>query len=94
MGYTKEAVIRARQILAQRKADRESESAARLDDAYRRFPRLQQIDIQLRQTMSAAAQAVFAQGGDVRAAMDQARAENQVLQAERKALIEANFAPE
>ena len=93
MGYTKEAVIRARQILAQRKADRESESAARLDDAYRRFPRLQQIDIQLRQTMSAAAQAVFAQGGDVRAAMDQARAENQVLQAERKALIEANFAP-
>jgi DNA replication protein DnaC len=49
--------------------------------------------MQLRQTMAAAAQAVFAQGGDVQSAMNRAREENQALQAQRKALLEANFAP-
>lgn len=93
MGYSKEAVIRARQILAQRKADRESENASRMADAYRKAPRIREIDMQLRQTMAVAAQAVFAQGGDIREAMNRAKAENQALQAERKVLVEANFAP-
>ena len=34
MAYPKEVVLRARNILAQRKADRESENAARLAHAY------------------------------------------------------------
>ncbi len=93
MGYSKDAVIRARAILAQRKADRESQNAARLARAYEEVPQLRQIDMQLRQTMATAAQAVFAQGGDVQAAMAQAREENQALQARRKALLEAHFAP-
>ena len=33
MGYAKEVVLRARSVLAQRKADRESETAARLAQA-------------------------------------------------------------
>jgi DNA replication protein DnaC len=86
-------VIRARAVLAQRKADRESHAAARLAQVYERLPRIRQIDTQLRQTMAQAAQAVFAQGGDVSAAMSRAKEENQALQAERKALLDAHFAP-
>ena len=93
MGYSKDAVIRARAILAHRRADRESQNAARLARAYEKVPQLRQIDMQLRQTMAVAAQAVFAQGGDVQSAMNRAREENQALQAQRKALLEANFAP-
>jgi len=93
MGYAKEVVIRARAILAQRKADRESENASRLANAYEKVPRIREIDRTLRQTMATAAQAVFTQGGDVQAAMQEARSQNQALQAERKALLEAHFAP-
>lgn len=93
MAYSKEVVIRARGILAQAKADRESRHAARLAQVYEQVPRIQQIDIQLRKTMAAAAQAVFAQGGDAQAAMEQARQQNLSLQAERAALVAAHFAP-
>lgn len=93
MPYSKEVISRARERLAQLRADRESQTTARLQEAYARVPRLRQIDTQLRQTMAAAAQAVFTQGGDVEAAMNQARAENQALQVERKALEQAYFAP-
>ncbi len=93
MGYAKEVVLRARGALAQIKADRESQNAARLAQAYQQVPRIREIDIQLRQTMAAAAQAVFAQGGDVQAALQQAKDANLALQAERKALVQAHFAP-
>lgn len=93
MPYSKEVLSRARLRLAQQRADRESQTAARLQEAYTKVPRLRDIDVQLRQTMAVAAQAVFSQGGDVEAAMNQARAENQALQAERKALEQAHFAP-
>lgn len=91
MAYSAEVVQRARARLAQAKADRESENLRNLMDAYSRFPRLKQIDKQLRQTMSMAAQAVFSQGGDVRQAMEQAKQENLALQLERRELIAANF---
>lgn len=91
MPYTKEVVSRARARLAQQKADRESLTAARLQEAYIQVPRLRQIDAGLRQTMAAAAQAVFSEGGDVAAAMEKAKQENQALQAERKALEQAHF---
>ena len=93
MGYAKEVVQRARERLAQKKADAESQAAARLQEAYARVPRLRQIDIQLRGTMAKAAQAVFAQGGDVLEAMEQVKAENQALQAQRKRLEQEYFAP-
>ena len=91
MGYAKEIVIRARQRLAQQKADRESENASRLAEAYRRVPRLRELDKGLRSTMAMAAQAVFAQGADMEATMSRAREENKALQQERKALLDANF---
>lgn len=93
MPYAKEIIHRATARLSQRRADRESETAARLQQAYAELPRLRQIDTQLRTTMAVAAQAVFAAGGDARQAMEQARQENQALQAERKALLASHYAP-
>lgn len=93
MAYSKEVVRRAREALAQQRADRESQNSANLEHAYTKVPRLRQIDMQLRRTMAVAARSVFAQGGDVQAAMNRAREENLALQAERKALVEASFQP-
>ena len=93
MGYSKEVVLRARGILAQRKADRESRNSARLAEAYQQVPRIREIDIQLRKTMAAAAQTVFTQGGNIQEAMGQVKDANLALQAERKALVQAHFAP-
>lgn len=91
MGYSKEVVIRAREILARRKADRESEAASRLADAYRRVPRIREIDILLRQTMAQAAQSVFVSGGDIRAVMEKIKEQNLKLQAERESLVAEHF---
>ena len=91
MAYSKEVVQRARARLAQAKEDRESENRQHLAEAYDRVPRLRQIDILLRRTMAMAAQAVFASGGDVQAAMAEAKQQNQALQQERAWLIDSNF---
>ena len=91
MAYSKEVVQRARARLAQAKEDRESENRQHLAEAYDKVPRLRQIDILLRRTMAMAAQAVFASGGDVQAAMAEARQQNQSLQQERTWLIDTNF---
>ena len=93
MAYSIEVVQRARERLAQARADRESENLRHLTEAYRRVPRLKEIDLQLRRTMAKAAQAVFTQGGDVQQAMEQAKTENLTLQMERRELIAANFEP-
>ena len=52
MSYSKEVLTRARARLAQQKADRESENAARLQAAYTRIPRLKEIDMALVSTMA------------------------------------------
>ena len=93
MGYSIEVLTRARAALAQQRADRESENSARLQQAYAKVPRLREIDMLLRQSMAKAAQAAFLGGGDAQAAMEAVKQENLALQAERKALEEANFAP-
>lgn len=91
MGYSKEVIQRARTRLEQAKAERESENQRNLEIAYAREPRLKEIDLELRRTMILTAQAVFAQGGDVRAAMEQVRQKNLELQREREELIDACF---
>ena len=91
MAYSAEVLKRARARLAEAKADRESENRQHLEEAYARIPRLREIDKQLRVTMAMAAQAVFASGGDVQAAMNAAREKNLSLQLERRELIAANF---
>ena len=93
MGYSAQVISRARQQLAQQKADKESAYRQALAQAYGQVPRLKEIDILLRSSMAVAAQTVFSKGGDIQATMEQVKNENLALQQERKALIEANFAP-
>lgn len=91
MGYSAEVMQRARQRLANAKADRESENLRHREEAYARVPRLKQIDWELRQSMALAAQSIFASGEDVVSAMAQVRQANQALQEERKTLIQTHF---
>ena len=91
MAYSKEVMRRARQRLAQAKADRESENLQHLYSAYEKLPRLKEIDRLLRRSMALAAQAVFAQGGDAQLAMEQVRDANLALQQERQMLIDTHF---
>lgn len=91
MSYSKEVISRARARLERERSDRESQNAARLQEAYRKLPRLKEIDIQLRATMASAAQAVFLKGGDAKLAMAAAREQNLALQQERKALEQEHF---
>ena len=93
MAYSAEVVRRARQILAQKKADRESMNNQRLFEAYAKVPRIKEIDLELRRSMTSVAQAAFAKGEDAQAAMEEVKQANLSLQAQRQALIDANFAP-
>ena len=93
MAYSAEILMRAQQQLASAKADRESMNQQRLAQAYRQEPRLKEIDLQLRRTMALAAQTVFTQGGDARAAMEQVKTANLALQKERQELLDSRFAP-
>ena len=90
MAYSKEVVRLARQRLASMKADRESENQHHLMEAYRKVPRIREIDAQLRRTFALAVQAAFTTGSD---AMEKVKAENLLLQQERRELVQANFAP-
>ena len=91
MAYSAEVIKRARDRLAQAKADRESENLQHLAEAYRRVPRLKEIDRELRQTMAVAFQAAFTQGGDVQQTMEQVKQQNLGLQQERARLVALNF---
>ena len=91
MGYSSEVMQRARARLAAAKADRESENQQHLSEAYRRIPRLREIDRQLRMTMAMAAQAAFAQGGDAVSAMEEVKQKNLALQQERQQLVHLYF---
>ena len=91
MGYSAQVMQRARARLAAAKADRESENQQHLAEGYERIPRLREIDRQLRLTMAMAAQAVFASGGDAKAAMEEAREKNLSLQREREYLVNTYF---
>lgn len=93
MAYSTEVVQKARERLAGMKADRESLIQQRLAEAYRKVPRLREIDRLLRQTMAATVQAAFSNGEDVQKLLNQVKQENLALQQERQALIDANFAP-
>ncbi len=90
MGYTMDAVRRARQRLEAMNEDLRSRYNARQEEAYRRVPRIREIDGQLRRSMVTAAKAVLA-GSDGPAMMDKVRQENLALQRERAALVAENF---
>lgn len=91
MAYSEEVLRRARERLAAAKADRESENREHLQEAYRKVPRIREIDRQLRMTMAEAAKAAFSGGIDIQETMDGIRRQNMLLQAERAELAALNF---
>nr|MBQ8244496.1 ATP-binding protein [Oscillospiraceae bacterium] len=91
MAYSAEVVKRARARLAQAKEDRESENRQHLAEAYKRVPRIREIDLELRRTMAQAAQAAFLQGSDGREMMEKVRLANLELQQERAILAMEHF---
>ena len=93
MAYSNEIVRKARAELASRKADHESQTLARLHNAYAKVPRIKEIDILLRKSMAVAMQTVFQRGTDARAAMEEVKQANLALQEEKKALIARHFGP-
>ena len=93
MPYSNEIVRKARAELASRKADHESQTLARLHNAYAKVPRIKQIDILLRKSMAVAMQTVFQTGSDAKTAMEEVKQANLALQEEKKALIERHFGP-
>ena len=93
MPYSAQIMRRARLRLESQKADKESVYQHNLQEAYEKVPQLREIDIQLRKSMAVAAQTAFTKGVDVVQAMNEVKAANLALQQQRKALIDANFAP-
>ena len=90
MAYSEAVLRRAQARLAQEKADCEAESAARIEEIYRQFPRLREIDRAMRRSVSKAVAVAFRKGGDTVAAINAIKEENLALQREREWILEAN----
>lgn len=88
MAYSEAVLSRARQRLAQAKAEREAENTRHLSLAYTRFPRLQEIDRQLSATVAQAVAASFRRGEDPLPVIAGLREENLALQRERQRYLD------
>ena len=88
MAYSEQVLRRARQRLEQAKAEQERENEQRRADAYRRFPRLEEIDRELRRTMAKLMQTALRNGEDPQAAIEAIRDENLALQQERAWILD------
>lgn len=94
MTYSKEILTRARQRLETMREDRVSLLNAREQEIYAKLPRVQELDKQLSGSMAQAVRAAFAKGTDAQEVLGKIKEHNIALQAERKALIAANFPAE
>ena len=83
MAYSEQVLHRARARLEQAKAEREQENAAHRADAYARYPRLAEIDNELRRTMAELMAAALQRGEDPSQAVAAVREKNLALQRER-----------
>jgi len=92
MAFTTEILQRAKARLNSLREDHESLNAAKQAQVYRKVPRIQEIDKQMRQNMLQAAISAFSEGA--RGAMENARVRNKQLQCERDVLMAENFEPD
>ena len=90
MAYSEAVLRRAQTRLAQAKADHESESAARVEAIYDQYPRLREIDHEMRRSVAQAVAVAFRKGMDTTAAIDAIKTQNLALQREREWILEAN----
>ena len=89
MAYSEQILRRARERLEQAKNERERENEAHRRDAYDRYPRLAEIDRELRLTMTQLMATALRQGEDPAQAVEQIRERNLALQQERDWILDA-----
>lgn len=87
MAYSEEVLHRARARLLQEKTLYKAETAARRAQALRDYPRLQEIDQALRQSVAGAVAAAFRKGEDTTAAIAALKEKNLALQREREWIL-------
>ncbi len=88
MAYSQAVLQRARARLEQAKLDRSREYEAHLAEAYRQYPRLAEIDNELKLTMYNLMANALRQGEDPSAVIAEVREQNLALQREREWIIE------
>ncbi len=87
MAYDEEILRRAKQRLEAGRAKRRETLENHRENAYRRQPRLREIDAELRRTSARVLSAALRPGGDPQQAVEQLREKNLDLQAEKKSLL-------
>lgn len=90
MAYPETVLLRAQARLNAAREQHEEENRNRIATIYGAYPRLRQIDDQLRQTAARVMAASFRRGEDPAEAIAQLKEENLALQQERQWLLEAN----
>jgi len=94
MAYDGKIMRRALQRFEEDRAQRESRFEERREAIFRRQPRLREIDMELRSTMSRIIASALRRGTDPRPAVDRLRDENLSLQQEKRQLLAAMNLPE
>ena len=90
MAYSPAVLQRAQQRLTLSREQNELDARARIDGIYAQYPRLREIDRQLRQTAAHIMAVAFRKGEDPQQAMQQLKEENLSLQREREWILESN----
>ena len=90
MAYSEEILGRARKRLEQARLARERENENRREEAYARYPRLAEIDRELRRTMTQLMATALRTGEDPAEAVARIRDKNLALQQERDWILEAS----
>ena len=87
MAYSPSVLRRAKDRLAQEKANHEADYAARMAAAYEKYPELLEIDRQLRTTLAQVVAATFRAGQDPGPAIAAIREQNLQLQRRREWIL-------
>ena len=90
MAYSEEVLRRAKARLAEARQEQQETYEAHLQEAYARYPRLQEIDRQLRGTMAQVVAAAFRKGDDPAEAIASIKEKNLSLQREREWILDAS----
>lgn len=90
MAYSRQIIERAENRLAEEKSQHDFQQRSRREEIFAKYPRLAEIDVQLRSTYAHILKATFTGGGDTEKAMEQIRRQNRSLQDERAWILESN----
>lgn len=90
MPYSQSVLRRAEARLEQARQQHEEEARSRQSAIYAQYPRLREIDAQLRQTAARVMAVSFRRGSDPGEAVEALKQENLALQREREWILESN----